>query len=316
MKKIARVLLLVLIGIATTTAFADDKDKDKDKALVEFSKNQAMLQEATDAETQGKYKKAAKLFRKLGKKTQSAQLQAAYLLRQADCFFAAKKVRKTLPLYRELIERYPLYIPYDHMVQKLRALAEAFVDGNGTFLGLRDKYAAIETYELLIQGAPSIHVSLADRKRLAELLIAERRPEEAIAVFQAILKQDGNLADIRADIALLLVQMSKRGDGDGRKLRLAVRQAEMALQQSPALSRRDELTTLIAQAKETQAQTNLDLAKFYLKPSHQSISSAKRYLHDTLREYPDTQAAREAQQIVANHPLLTSPDETAAPEAK
>ncbi|MGI5924037.1 MAG: tetratricopeptide repeat protein [Lentisphaeria bacterium] len=302
MKQFVLVLLLVVTTVTAGTAFGADKDA----ALDDFVANQQLLQDATESEKQGEYKRAAKLFRKLGDKTQSPQLKAAYQLRQADCFFAARKVRKALSLYKDLIERYPLYIPYEHVVTQLRSLAESFVDGDGTFLGLRDKTTAIETYELIIQGAPSIHVSLADRERLAELLVNERRPEEAIAVYQAILKQDAKLARIRADMALLLFDMSKRGDGDGSKMRLAVRQAEMALQQEPSQPRSRELLDLITQAKQIQAQRDLDKALFYLKPAHKSIVSARRYLNDLIREYPDTPAAQEARRILESTPELAT----------
>lgn len=310
MKNALFALLLVIAAVTVRTAYGADKDE----AMVDFVANQQLLQDATESEKQGEYKRAARLFRKLGNNTQSPQLKAAYLLRQADCFFAARKVRKALPLYKELIERYPLYIPYEHVVKQLRALAESFVDGNGTFLGLRDKTAAIETYELIIQGAPSIHVSLADRQRLAELLVNEHRPEEAIAVYQAILKQDAKLAGVRADVAMLLFDMSKRGDGDGSKLRMAVRQAEMALQQDPSQPRNRELLDLISQSKQIQAQRSLDKAVFYLKPTHKNIVSARRYLHDLIREYPDTTAAQEARRILDSNPELTA-DPIAIPAA-
>lgn len=302
MKNILLALLLIIAAVTGSRGYGADSDD----AMAEFVANQQLLQKATESEKQGEYKRAAKLFRKLGTKTQSPQLKAAYLLRQADCFFAARKVRKTLPLYRELIERYPLYIPYEHVVKQLRALAESFVDGDGTFLGLRDKTTAIETYELIIQGAPSIHVSLADRQRLAELLVNEHRPEEAIAVYQAILKQDTTLAGVRADVALLLFDMSKRGDGDGSKLRMAVRQAEMALQQDPTQPRSRDLLDLISRAKQIQAQRSLDQAVFYLKPVHKNIVSARRYLNDLIREYPDTPAAQEARRILDSTPELTA----------
>lgn len=306
--------VLVLLFVFTTVTAMATYGADKDAALDEFVANQQLLQDATESEKEGAYKRAAKLFRKLGDKTQSPQLKAAYQLRQADCFFAARKIRKALNLYKDLIERYPLYIPYEHVVAQLRSLAESFVDGDGTFLGLRDKTTAIETYELIIQGAPSIHVSLADRERLAELLVQEHRPEEAIAVYQAILKQDAGLARIRADVAQLLFGMCKRGDADGSKMKMAIRQAEMALQQEPSLSCNRELFDLITQAKQTQAQRDLDKALFYLKPAHKNVVSVRRYLNDLIREYPDTPAAQEARRILEGTPEL-APNAIAVPAA-
>lgn len=310
MKKALLALLLLFTVVATRAARGDDKNV----ALAEFTAHQHLLQEATVAEKEGRYKRAAKLFRKLGKQTQSPPLQAAYKLRQADSLFAARKIRKALPLYQELMQRYPLHIPYEHVVQQLRGLAESFVNGDGTFLGLRDKTAAIETYELIIQGAPSIHVSLADRQRLAELLVQEHRPEEAIAVYQAILKQDATLFGVRAEVALLLFDMSKRGDGDGSKLRQAVRQAEMSLQQDPSQARAGDLRQLIDRAKRIQAQRSLDKALFYLKPTHKNVVSARRYLLELIDDYPDTPAAEEARRLLENRAEL-APEVPAIPAA-
>lgn len=135
--------------------------------------------------------------------------------------------------------------------------------------------------------------------KLAELMLKIDKPEEAANVYQAILKNDPAQNDIRLKFALLLEEFSRKGDGDGRKLRAAVREANTFLARAAAdHPGRAQAEKLLQKAQETQAERLLIQAKFYLLRRHRRPDAARRYLLDIVKDFPHTRAAEEAKTIL------------------
>ena len=84
------------------------------------------------------YMGAAKLYKKAARKLDKPVFKADMLLKEAECYFEANKTHRATEAFRALMKDYALYIPYDLVVDRLRILAERYVDGNGTFWGIRD----------------------------------------------------------------------------------------------------------------------------------------------------------------------------------
>lgn len=276
----------------------------------QFVANRTIQVEAEQLEIDGKYIKAAKRYMKLSRQTKDQKTQAGWMLRAADCLYTANKSHRALEIYKKLLATVPFFVPYEHVVGKLRDIAERFIDGHGTFLGLRDPQTAIGIYELIIREVPSIHVSLQDRMRLAELQRKQGRAEEAANTYQTILKLNPNLDDVRLDLAMLLAKLSKSGDGDGAKLRAALRHATAVKENQPNHPRIEEIEQLLLEAKEQEAQQMLDLSKFYLRPSHLRASAARRYLIDLIKDFPETKAAKEAEKLLQQNKALQKINQT------
>jgi hypothetical protein len=255
------------------------------------------------------YVEAAKIYRRMARYEKNRARSAAYLLRGADCLMQAKKGHRALEEYTNLLENYPLYVPYEHVVEQLRQLAEWFIVGDGTFLGIKDKDTGIQIYELIIREAPAVQVTLKDRLRLAELLEGSGRGEEAVVVYQAILRQEPGNWDVRAKLALLFLKLSKNGDGDGAKLRAAVREANIVLESNPDNPLAKDLKRLCRDAEAEEANRLLKNGQFYLLPAHRRPSAARRYMHDVIMKYPDSNAAKEARRLLKTNPELRALEE-------
>ncbi len=270
-----------------------------------YSEIQMLKIKAQEKWAKEDYMGAAKLYKKAARKLDKPVFKADMLLKEAECYFEANKTHRATEAFRALMKDYALYISYDLVVDRLRTLAERYVDGNGTFWGIRDRQTAIDIYFLILTDAPSIHVSLADRMRLAELLKKDDRGEEAVVVYQEILKMDPTLDDVRLSLAQLLVELCKRGDGDGSLRRAANRQAKMILDRNPDYSRKSEVELILVTANEVEAKRMLELGEFYLRPSHLKPSAAKVYLQELIQKYPGTNAAFQAKDILDNHPAFS-----------
>ncbi len=292
--------VLCLLLLLSAVSFCNDSDEPSGFEL--FVRLRQMQIDAQNAMVREDYVKASKIYKKMAQAEKKNRARsAAYLLKSADCLMQAKKGHRALEEYTLLLEDYQLFVPYEHVVAQLRKLAEWFVVGDGTFLGIRDKETGIKIYELVIREAPSVHVTLADRLRLAELLVEVGRPEEAVLVYQGVLRQDSRNLDVRAELALLLLKLSLKGDGDGSKLRAAEREAKIVIESDPNHKRSKELSKLLRDAGEEEARRLLVQGEFYLKPAHLRPKSARRYMHDVIKKYPDTKASRKAQKLLKNN---------------
>ncbi len=293
-----RIVLVLLLAVLPLFAV------EEPEGFEAYSEIQMLKIKAQEKWAKEDYMGAAKLYKKAARKLDKPVYKADMLLKEAECYFEANKTHRATEAFRALMKDYALYIPYDLVVDRLRILAERYVDGNGTFWGIRDRQTAIDVYFLILTDAPSIHVSLADRLRLAELLKKDDRAEEAIVVYQDILKMDPTLDDVRLTLAQLLVELCKRGDGDGSLRRAANRQAKMILDRNPDYSRKSEVELILVTANEVEATRMLELGQFYLRPSHLKPSAAKVYLQELIQKYPGTNAAFRAKDILDNHPAF------------
>lgn len=306
--------MIVFLFAAMTTilpwsVFAEGGEEDELSGFELFEKLRAMKLEAQAAMVKEDYVEAAKIYRRMARYEKNRARSAAYLLRGADCLMQAKKGHRALEEYTNLLENYPLYVPYEHVVEQLRQLAEWFIVGDGTFLGIKDKDTGIQIYELIIREAPAVQVTLKDRLRLAELLEGSGRGEEAVVVYQAILRQEPGNWDVRAKLALLFLKLSKNGDGDGAKLRAAVREANIVLESNPDNPLAKDLKRLCRDAEAEEADRLLKNGQFYLLPAHRRPSAARRYMHDVIMKYPDSNAAKEARRLLKTNPELRALEE-------
>ncbi len=248
----------------------------------------------------GKHSAAAKVYRRLGAASKDQPQKIHYLYKEAENLLLAGKIHKSRDAFHRLLTNYTLFVPYNHIVESLRQLADCFEHGKGTFLGITDQHTATSIYELIVNETPAVHVSLQDRLKLAQLLLATERPEEAANTYQAILRKATEQHDVRLKFALLLAELSKKNDGDGRKLRAAVREANIFLANTPEdHPGRAEAQNILQQALETTADRLLAQAKFYLQKRHRRKEAARRYLHDVCTNFPGTPAAVEAKKILA-----------------
>jgi len=302
-------LFVALATILPWSVFAEGGEEDELSGFALFEKLRAMKLEAQSAMVKEDYVEAAKIYRRMARYEKNRARSAAYLLRGADCLMQAKKGHRALEEYTNLLENYPLYVPYEHVVEQLRQLAEWFIVGDGTFLGIKDKDTGIQIYELIIREAPAVQVTLKDRLRLAELLEGSGRGEEAVVVYQAILRQEPGNWDVRAKLALLFLKLSKNGDGDGAKLRAAVREANIVLESNPDNPLAKDLKRLCRDAEVEEAERLLKNGQFYLLPAHRRPTAARRYMHDVIMKYPDSNAAKEARRLLKTNPELRALEE-------
>ena len=265
------------------------------------TRGMALAAKAASYAKRGQYAKAAKAYAKAHKYADGNQAHAAMLLGQADCEFETKHYHAAYLTYKKALESYPMQVSYDHVLARLRGLAEHFVRGEGVFLGIPNLSLAIEVYELIRDNAKAGSNAAADALRLARLQNQAGEKEEAIVTYRDLAKRypmAPESADARLDLGRLYLDLGKGGDGDGRLVRQARSQLKNFRKSAPGHPRMDEADLLLSIANERQAEAKYQLGLFYLRKVHRRLPAARRYLYDVVRTYPSTTSAMLAKLVL------------------
>ena len=202
-----------------------------------------------------------------------------------------------------MLESYPLHVPYDRVLPRLRQLAADFERGKGSWFGFRNRNKAIAAYELILQETPVGSGAIQDSLTLGGLLTAADRPAEAIVVYREALKRfpgDPLSAPMRLELGRLLTDASRTGDGDGQVARQAARELDAFIKSKPDDPRRNDAQFLLSLIDARRAEALYDLARFYLRPAHRREAASRRYLAAVIRDYPNSTAATRSADLLAS----------------
>ena len=304
-------VLSVVVALAATAA---------DQGYSRFARQKELARQAESAERLGKYAAAARAYRKSALQASDNRTRAALLLRQAECHQQARDPHEAYAAYKKLLEAYPLYVPYDRVLPRLRQLAGDFERGVGSWFGIGNRTQAIAVYETILQETPVGSGAMRDSLQLGALLQATGRSAEAVPVYREALRRfpgDPLAGSLRLELGRLLAEDSRSGDGDGRLARQAVRELDGFMQAHPDDPRRRDAQALIDLMGERRAEGLYQLGQFYLRPAHRREPAARRYLADASRVYPGTVAAAQAEALLASlGPAPVSPEEPPAAVAE
>ena len=221
MLKRSPLILLALILAAGRSLGAPDENTPNPARFA------ALQEKARELEGKGNYKAAARSHHRSQVYAPDDRNRAKALLGEADGYYHAGVYPYAKDAYLRLLRSYPLYAPQAHVLERLRRLAEMYVAGTTGSFTFKDLPEAITIYETIIQETPAATSTIGDHLRLAELLAARDRKEEAIVTYQELIRRHAGrpeVDDARLALAAMLVEQTKDGDGDGRLARQARRQ--------------------------------------------------------------------------------------------
>lgn len=318
--------VLLLAGVRVRAGRSIDEELQLEGAGTRAAVRQ-LVEKARELEAGGHYRTAATYYRRAADRTRTGGAKAGLILREANCLLEARRFASASSAYKDLVKAYPMHIPYDEVLGQLRSLAECFNRGDASRLGFRNRTRAIEIYQFIVDRAPGTPEAPADLYRLAELQIQDKLAEEAIMSLRDMVRRypkAPRTADAMLDMARLLLDLGKAGDGDGSWVRQGRQQLlgflrtyypelspwtneeETALAKlDPQQARRYRYAKLLLQvADERQANRLYEIGEFYVQREHRRPEAADRYLSEAINHYPDTAAKVMAEQLRAR--LTTS----------
>lgn len=254
------------------------------------------IQQAETVAAAGKYKKAARAFSRIEKKTPDDTVAAYAALAQADSYYQARKHFKAMDAYKHAINRYPQSGDYTHALDMLAVIAEDFAQARtkGVFKGFHKKEAR-ELYRQVISLAPFGDKAANHMLRLAELEREANEVNEAINTYQLILKRFAGTtyAGIaRLELAQTFLNEAQRTRDTLRLAESAELYADQALRQD---SNQPDALKIKRKVEKIYAGYYHYLGEFYSGKAHYNPRAATRYYSKVQKDYPETEKASDAQ---------------------
>ncbi len=256
----------------------------------------------------GDYYRAGGIFEEAGEEADSNAIKANSLLAQIGSWRMCGLYYREFQAIEKLLTLYPEYADFATMVNREYELGEEFARGRRepAFWSLRfvpwltGEDHSEEIFRRALERAPFSPFSARAHLRLAYIYDREGKVSDSIAQLREIVRDYPHSPQHRyAMLALAegLLELSRRGDGDGSYVREAADVLARFNELYPGSPELGWAKRKLLESKDVQAQRLFDMAEFYRKSGRQE--AAERYLARIISEFPDSKpAARSEEQLV------------------
>ncbi|MFZ2653686.1 MAG: tetratricopeptide repeat protein [Victivallales bacterium] len=231
-------------------------------------------------------------------------LKVNAIKRAADCYEKANLMFKEFECLESLLNAFPSSIDYPATVQREYVIATKFYQGRrdpalSWMPWIKDKDRSMETMEAVLKHAPFAKFAPEMRLRLGKIYIEENKIAEAIKTFRDISKmhprsQEAKFAEF--ELANILIQKARRGDGDGAYVRQAQDTLRKIIDKYPKDPEVGWAKETLGEADDIAAKRLYGLASFYHRRDRDD--SAQRYLNDIITTYPENKVSDDAEEML------------------
>ena len=291
-----RVLKLLAIGALAATALTAPADDAEASALYEDGRK---------AYLDGSYYGAGKTFAEAEEKADSNAIKANSLLAQIGAWRMCELYYREFKAIEKLLTLYPEYADFGPLVEREFELGELYAKGKRepAFWALRfipwltDEDHTEEIFKRALERAPVAPFGATAHLRLAYIYDQSGKVGDSIAQLREIVRDYPNSDQHKyAMLALAegLLELSRRGDGDGAYIREAADVLKRFNERYPDAEEKDWAKRSLLEAKDIQAQRLYDMAEFYRKSGREE--AAERYLARVVSEFPESKPAAESEE--------------------
>lgn len=317
------VLLLSLALVLTAVGCGSAPKSPTDDVAQPFQPEVAPLTSASGAPDElaarehlaaGRYDEAEEAFTELATFEPDPSRRSEFLFFSAEAALGAGDHEEAYELYRKLLRRfpstprYPLVVDRIFLIGRLYALGRAETSTWFFGMDMTDRSLGVEILEEF-QKARERHPLADDALHaIAEARVAEGELGLAIDAWQKLMDEYprsewAETAEFR--IAMTFAAMSDGTEYDKRPLLTALQRLRGYLLRHVTGNHVTEARTAVADLEEALAGQQIEVARFYLRRDQRY--SAIICLDEVLREYPRTEAAREATRLKGTLPQVVPP---------
>ena len=283
----------LLFALLASAAASDDEARAKSK-------------EAYEAGQKGDWRTSANRYMDAKLLANDAVIKANALKLAARAYRKAGMGYKEYLCLRELLDDYPEEVNFEDTVRREYQIANSYLKGYRDkpyrwVPWLNDEQRTQEIYEAILQQAPYIDFAPRMLLRLAELYVDKSEYKKADETYGRIIDaySTSYLAPVAyLDRANLAMQLSRSGDGDGTYSRATKDSLKDYLKLYPRTPEEKWAKEGLRAVDEVSAERLYKLAVFYNR--EKNAEAARRYIRDTLVNYPDTAAAPKAERLLAD----------------
>ena len=285
-----------LVCAAASAAFADDAEASK------------LYDEGRQDYLDGSYYSAGKVFAEAEKRADSNAIKANSLLAQIGAWRMCELYYREFKAIEKLLTLYPEYADFGPLVDREFEIGELYALGKRepAFWALRfipwlvDEDHTEEIFKRALDRAPFAKFSAKAHLRLAYIYDRAGRVKESIAQLREIVRDYPHCDQHKLAMLALaegLLELSRRGDGDGSYIREAADVLTRFNARYPDAEEKEWAKRKLLEAKDIQAKRLYDMAEFYRKSGRQE--AAERYLARIVSELPEsTYAAQSEEELV------------------
>lgn len=287
-----RIAIILFILVSGITASAGDAEA------------RVCLDQAIAKDKAGDYKSAAEDYLAAEHYADDPVLKVNAIQKAAECYRKANLLYKEFECRESLLNAFPSSIDFAATVQREYEIATLFYQGKrdpalAWMPWIKDKDRALETYEAVIKHAPFAKFAPEMRLRLGKLYIDANKIDEATKAFRDITKmyprsEEAKFAEF--ELANILLQKSRRGDGDGSYIRQAQDALRKIIDKYPKDPDVGWAKESLAEADQIAAKRLYGLASFYHRMDRDE--AAQRYLNELIVAYPDDKASTDAEELL------------------
>ena len=292
----SRLLMLGwLITVAAVSVFADDAEATR------------LYEKGHKLYLDGSYYDAGNVFAEAERRAESNAIKANSLLAQIGAWRMCELYYREFKAIEKLLTLYPEYADFGPLVDREFELGELFAQGKRepAFWALRfvpwlvDEDHAEEIFKRALARAPFAKFSAKAHLRLAYIYDRAGKVRESIRELREIVRdypqcEQHKLAMLA--LAEALLELSRRGDGDGTYIREAADVLARFNARYPNAEEREWARRKLLEARDIQAKRLYDMAVFYLKSGRRE--AAERYLARIVSELPDSTYAAESEAML------------------
>jgi outer membrane assembly lipoprotein YfiO len=269
----------------------------------------------------GEHADASLAYERVYRFSPRSRLAEDSLFLAAEEAFQATQYYRALELYDKLVILYPTTQHYPDVLTKQFQVGKLYVEEKAKkpswFLGVEktDSAYGIEVLEKFVKQRERHALAPQALYLIGEAHVRNDEPELAIESWQRLVKdypqsEWARLGEYR--IALAFISLSYGADYDKRPLVTGKKRLNAYINKYPTGDNRSEAQTKLKSLEEDLAQHELAIAKKYARADR--YRAAQIYLASIRRDYPQTDAAKEATQLAAE--WENPPDPPAPPEPK
>lgn len=292
MRLIRFLTLSWLVAAAAMAVFADDAEATR------------LYEEGRKLYLDGSYYSAGGVFVEAEKRADSNAIKANSLLSQMYAWRMCELYYREFQAIEKLLTLYPEYADFGPLVDREFELGELYAQGKRepAFWSLRfipwltDEDRSEEIFKRALDRAPFAKFSAKAHLRLAYLYDQSGRVKASIDQLREIVRDYPNSEQHKfAMLALAegLLELARRGDGDGSYIREAADVLGRFNERYPDAEEKEWAKRQLLEAKDVQAKRLYDMAEFYRRSGRQE--AAERYLARIVSELPESKYAAESE---------------------
>jgi outer membrane protein assembly factor BamD len=284
-------ILFIVLALSVNGQMLSAKDPE----------SRASYEQAVAKEKAGDYKGAAEEFLAAEHWADDPVLKVNAIKKASECYNKANLMFKEFECLESLLNGFPSSVDFPGTVQREYEIATKFYQGRrdpalSWMPWIKDKDRSMETMEAVLKHAPFAKFAPEMRLRLGKIYIEENKIDAAMKTFRDISKmyprsEESKFAEF--ELASILIQKARRGDGDGTYVRQAQDSLRKIIEKYPKDPEVGWAKETLGEADDIAAKRLYGLASFYHRRDRDD--AAQRYLNDIITTYPENKVSDKAE---------------------